>query len=114
MKQRLTDEFINAVLPFVDRRHIDDIKMKTAMILSKYSIAEESTELIVYEGDVNENMLRRFLMAKAAAGCSPNTLRYYKNKKLSDYDQHTIDVFYKGSKPIAWMPLPEPYEPKEE
>ena len=79
MKQRLTDEFINAVLPFVDRRHIDDIKMKTAMILSKYSIAEESTELIVYEGDVNENMLRRFLMAKAAAGCSPNTLRYYKN-----------------------------------
>ena len=38
----------------------------------------------------------------------------FQNKKLSDYDQHTIDVFYKGSKPIAWMPLPEPYEPKEE
>lgn len=33
----------------------------------------------------------------------------FQNKKLSDYDQHTIDVFYKGSKPIAWMPLPEPY-----
>lgn len=37
----------------------------------------------------------------------------FQNKKLSDYDQHTIDVFYKGSKPIAWMPLPEPYQPKE-
>ena len=38
----------------------------------------------------------------------------FQNKKLSDYDQLTIDAFYKGSKPIAWMPLPEPYEPKEE
>lgn len=78
MKQRLTEEFINAVLPFVDRRNIDDIKMKTAMILSKYSIAEESTELTVYKGDVNDKMLKRFLMAKAAAGLSQRTLRYYR------------------------------------
>lgn len=33
----------------------------------------------------------------------------FQNGKLSASDQQTIDVFYKGSKPIAWMPLPEPY-----
>lgn len=79
MKQKLTEELINAALPFIDKRQIDDLKLKITMVLSKYSITEESTDLIVYEGDVNENMLKRFLMAKAAAGCSPNTLRYYKN-----------------------------------
>ena len=79
MKQKLTEELINITLPYIDRRHIDDIKMKVTMALAKYSIDEEHTDLIVYEGDVNENMLKRFLMAKAAAGCSPRTLQYYKS-----------------------------------
>ena len=36
----------------------------------------------------------------------------FQNGKLSASDQSTIDAFYKGSKPIAWMPkeLPEPYK----
>ena len=38
----------------------------------------------------------------------------FQNKKLSGYDQQTIDAFYKGSKPIAWMPLPEPYKKGEQ
>ena len=33
----------------------------------------------------------------------------FQNGKLSGFDQSTIDAFYKGSKPIAWKPLPEPY-----
>lgn len=38
----------------------------------------------------------------------------FQNGELSHYDQHHIDVWYKGSKPIAWMPLPTPYQPKED
>ena len=34
----------------------------------------------------------------------------FQNGKLSSFDQSTIDAFYKGSKPIAWMPLPVPYQ----
>lgn len=37
----------------------------------------------------------------------------FQSGKLSPHDQQTIDVFYKGSVPIAWKPLPEPYEPEE-
>lgn len=33
----------------------------------------------------------------------------FQNGKLSSADQHTIDTIYKGSKPIAWRPLPEIY-----
>ena len=38
----------------------------------------------------------------------------FQNGELSHYDQHYIDIWYKGSKPIAWMPLPEPYREVEE
>ena len=33
----------------------------------------------------------------------------FQNGKLSGFDQLAIDAIDKGSKPIAWMPLPEPY-----
>ena len=34
----------------------------------------------------------------------------FENGKLSSFDQSKIDVFCNGSVPIAWMPLPKPYE----
>ena len=34
----------------------------------------------------------------------------FQNGKLNSADQHTIDTIYKGSKPIAWIPLPKPWE----
>jgi len=44
---------------------------------------------------------------------SPNGERFcqhlsFQNGGLSAYDQSIIDALYKGSKPVAWMPLPEP------
>lgn len=33
----------------------------------------------------------------------------FQNNKLSRFDQYTIDAFHPEAKPIAWMPLPEPY-----
>ena len=38
----------------------------------------------------------------------------FQNGKLSGFDQSAIDAFYKGSKPIAWMPLPKPYKAESE
>jgi hypothetical protein len=37
----------------------------------------------------------------------------FQNGKLSGFDQSAIDAFYKGSKPIAWMPLPKPWRGEE-
>lgn len=34
----------------------------------------------------------------------------FQNGKLPNFEQRTIDAFYKGSVPIAWMPKPEPWE----
>ncbi len=38
----------------------------------------------------------------------------FQNGELSRHDQLTIDAFHKGSKPIAWMPLPKPYREDSE
>ena len=35
----------------------------------------------------------------------------FQNGELSRYDQLHMDTWFKGSKPIAWMPLPEAYKP---
>ena len=35
----------------------------------------------------------------------------FQNGELSRYDQFHMDTWFKGSKPIAWRPLPEPYKP---
>lgn len=37
----------------------------------------------------------------------------FQNGELSRYDQPHIDAWFKGSKPIAWMPLPEAYKPNK-
>jgi len=37
----------------------------------------------------------------------------FQNGKLSPSHQQELDAFYNGGIPIAWMPLPEPYEPQE-
>lgn len=33
----------------------------------------------------------------------------FQNGKFSRSDEQRMKVIYKGAKPIAWMPLPEPY-----
>lgn len=34
----------------------------------------------------------------------------FQNGELGRYDQFFMETWFKGSKPIAWMPLPEPFE----
>ena len=34
----------------------------------------------------------------------------FQDGKLSAFNQSTIDAFFKGSRPIAWKPMPEPYK----
>lgn len=38
----------------------------------------------------------------------------FQNGKVSNFVQREIDALYKGSVPIAWMPLPEPCKTESE
>ena len=37
----------------------------------------------------------------------------FQNGKLSPADEQRMKVWFKGAKPIAWKPLPEPYREEE-
>lgn len=79
MKQELEEMLIVALMPCLEPEKINEAKLRITMALDGFSIQKEETELTVYEGDVNELILKRFLMAKIARGLSPRTINYYKN-----------------------------------
>lgn len=47
------------------------------LLMHGYDITERTNELVPYNGNRNEDWLRRFIVAKTTAGCSPRTLRLY-------------------------------------
>lgn len=79
MKNQFEVELLNALIPYIRDDCFDDAKMRITMVCGKYDVSKSETDLILYEGDMNDLMLKRFLMAKIASGRSPRTVRYYKN-----------------------------------
>jgi len=97
-KEELRINLINMFCSELSPDKREEIGMRLAIILSKYNVTEATTEIIPYEGDVNEIMVKRFLAAKLAKGCSLRTIEYYKDtvtRNLAEigkvYDQVTPD-----------------------
>ena len=76
MKEDLITDLAIMLQPHTDM-NMQDLKMRIEMVLQPYEVTKAHTELTVYQGDVNERILKRFLAAKMAAGCSAKTIRYY-------------------------------------
>lgn len=79
MKHALEEELIVALLPCMLPEKVDEAKLRITMALDGYEVRKEETQLAVYEGDANELILKKFLMAKIARGLSPRTIAYYRN-----------------------------------
>lgn len=79
MKEELEQKLVVALMPYMIPEKMADVKMKIQMALDGYDVQKTETALTVYDGDINENILKRFLMAKIARGLSPRTISYYKN-----------------------------------
>lgn len=54
-----------------------DLRAAFALIINDYHIGPKETALVVYTEGKNDVYVKRFLLAKAVAGCSKNTLRLY-------------------------------------
>lgn len=78
MKEEFERELLIALMPFIIADKIEDVKMRISMALNGYEVRKEETNLTVYEGDVNEHIIKKFIMAKIARGCSPRTVKYYR------------------------------------
>ena len=78
MKEEFERELLVALMPFIMADKIEDAKMRISMALNGYEVSKEETNLTIYEGDVNDHIMKRFIMAKIARGCSPRTIKYYR------------------------------------
>lgn len=79
MKDEAIDALIIAVTPYLRDLSRQDLKMRIDIALAPYDIIKAEHALTVYEGDINEIILKRFLAAKIAKGCSDKTIGYYKS-----------------------------------
>ena len=77
MKEQLANELVIAITPYLTGLEIQDLKMRIDMVLGHYDITQAEHALTVYEGDINDLMLKRFLSAKIAKGCSKRTIQEY-------------------------------------
>lgn len=77
MKDQLGNDIVLALSPYTELT-TQELKMRIDMVLAGYDVSKSETALTVYEGDVNEQMLMRFLAAKIAQGCSKRTVNYYR------------------------------------
>lgn len=91
--ENICNELIYAVSPYIKNSDISDVRMRVMMVLSKYDIQKATAEIVEYQGDVNELIIKKFIIAKTARGLSKNTIREYKRSLL--------EIFQRIGKPYS-------------
>lgn len=86
MSSQFQDELILSLMPCLSPDAIEQAKMRIQIITHKYEISKAQNEIVIYEGNVNEQIIRRYLMAKTAQGLSKRSIQYYKL---------TLDLFFR-------------------
>ena len=77
MKQKIMNEVLLKMLPYLDNSQLDQLKTVLDSVLSKYETTEET------DSKSNEELIGRFIEAKRIEGCSEKTLKYYQ-KTITD------------------------------
>lgn len=95
MKDELVNDLAVMLQPHTDMS-IQDLKMQIEIVVQPYEITRAHTELTIYQGDANERILKKFLAAKMAAGCSARTIQYY-----GDSVKRTLETIGKPYKEVT-------------
>lgn len=78
MKNELIEEVIASLYSSGFTQEQADLVRNTLLIkMERYTVQKDTTELTIYEGDINENMIRKFLITKRVAGRTDRTLQMY-------------------------------------
>ena len=85
MKDALTREVIQQMLPLMDNEQAMHLQSVLGKVLMKYKIIEIDNSMAVES--TNEKMVTKFIEAKRIEGCSEKTLVYYRK---------TIDTMLDG------------------
>lgn len=61
------------------QKQVEEITAHLQIILYDYEITRKETALTVYEGDYDEQIIKKFLATKMVQGCSQKTIKMYNN-----------------------------------
>lgn len=92
------EDLINDLCMYIMGRKeetVQDIKSALYMIAAKYEIISRSTEIVEVNENRNEELLKRFLVAKNVSGCTKRTLSFYAvtvKKVLCDIGKTADDI----------------------
>jgi len=100
------------IAPHVARRLIEQLppaQSEPPWILCSERMPEEHEWLGTkkFGTTISDEVYVTFENEKGEKFCNHMT---FQNGELSLYDKAFMETWYKGSKPIAWMPLPKPFE----
>ena len=82
IKNDLKQDLINEILfgmKEIDEKQLQHLQMLLYMKMNKYEISMKSTEVAIYEGDINETLFKKFLISKKVNGCTDRTIKHYAN-----------------------------------
>lgn len=90
------DDLVNDICLYIQGLNVStDTSFKNMIyaLVSKYEITSRSTEIVPLNEDRNEEILRRFIIAKKVSGRTDKTLKYYKqsNERTLQYIGKTVD-----------------------
>ena len=80
IKQDLKQDLINEILfgmKGMDEKQLQHLQMLLYMKMEKYEISMKSTEVAIYEGDINEILFKKFIISKKVNGCTDRTIEHY-------------------------------------
>lgn len=79
MKNEVIEKVINHVISEgFSSEQIDIVKNSLIIALNGYVVTKDTTELTVYEGNINERLIKKFLIAKRVTGRTNRTLKCYR------------------------------------
>lgn len=89
--QDLKTEFINEIVmkmyTEIGQENAKKLEGILYISLTNYEIEKKNTEIVIYEGDVTVDILKRFLISKKLKNCSDRTIKYYKVEAVRIFEK---------------------------
>lgn len=81
LNTKAANELCNELIMFLTKYGIaiNDAKVELYSLLHEYQIERRSMDMVVYQGNINEDLLKKFMVVKAVKGCSQRTIENYQH-----------------------------------
>lgn len=77
MSDEFRDRLFSLMSVYIQGDKLEAAKMQIDILCNDFDISKSEHEIVPYEGDINDLIVKKFICAKIAKGCSQRTVKYY-------------------------------------